>query len=302
MKKTCRKCGHTKHVREFSHDRTTNDGFGYDCKACLRQRLIELRERYRARSEDEIPCVKTKTCGKCGKVKPAAEFYHVLTCHDGLSSWCILCSREYGRSYHNRLSARRHKDLPRATTKRCPMCNSEKPVSEFSEALGKPDGYRTLCKECEKRHAAERAQTIADRDFEEIQPAGKKTCSLCHRRLPAEDFNYCRSNPDGLLSHCRECGKEYKREHYEQNRDDYQRRADEYRRAHGDRRRAYAAVDAAVKKGDLIRPNICSKCGKGGMIVAYHHDYNDPLEIEWLCLSCNRQRHADLRRGRIRSR
>ena len=192
------------------------------------------------------------------------------------------------------------KDVPRVAKKRCPACGSEKPVSEFSKAVGKPDGYRTLCRECDGRHAVEYAQRIADRDFAEIKPAGKKMCCLCHRDLPVDDFNYCRSHPDGLKSHCLECGKEYKQRHYEKNRADYENRADEYRRKYHDRRKAYAAVDAAVKRGELIRPETCSRCGKNGTIVAYHGDYDEPLEVVWLCLSCNRQIHADLRKGRNR--
>jgi hypothetical protein len=298
MKKICTKCGETKGLEEFSHDRASNDGFSYECKECMRERDTARRKRYRDRTPDKVPYVEFKTCGKCAKTKPAAEFYRAVVDRDGLSNWCILCSREYARSYHSRLAARRPKDVPRIKMKRCPMCGSEKPTSEFSIAIGKPDGYRTFCKECDKHRAAEYAERIADRDFEEIKPAGKKTCTLCHRRLPVENFNYCRSNADGLLSHCRECGKDYKRKHYEQNRDDYEKRADEYRRRHPDRRRAYAAVDAAIKTGELVRPDTCSKCGKGGGTVAYHRDYDEPLEVVWLCLSCSRQLHADLRKGR----
>jgi ribosomal protein S27AE len=46
----------------------------------------------------------------------------------------------------------------------------------------------------------------------------------------------------------------------------------------------------------LIRPDTCSKCGESGYIVAHHHDYDKPLDVIWLCLRCDRQLHADLKR------
>ncbi|UCG54643.1 MAG: hypothetical protein JSV32_00010, partial [Dehalococcoidia bacterium] len=62
--------------------------------------------------------------------------------------------------------------------------------------------------------------------------------------------------------------------------------------------RAFAVVFEATSKGKLARPNICSKCGKSGYIVAHHDDYSKPLNVVWLCLSCDRQLHADLKRKR----
>lgn len=60
--------------------------------------------------------------------------------------------------------------------------------------------------------------------------------------------------------------------------------------------RAHRAVRSAIKRGDLIRPKCCSRCGlspmkKNGIsgIEAHHHDYIRPLEVEWLCPTCHRR-------------
>ena len=56
---------------------------------------------------------------------------------------------------------------------------------------------------------------------------------------------------------------------------------------------AHAAVRAALKRGDLIRPNICSDCGATSPSLHGHHaDYSKPLEVEWLCASCHVTRHV----------
>ena len=62
-------------------------------------------------------------------------------------------------------------------------------------------------------------------------------------------------------------------------------------------RQAHAAVQVAIKNGTLIRPETCSRCkcnpspasdGRS-TIQAHHHDYNKPLDVEWLCAKCHRQ-------------
>jgi hypothetical protein len=60
---------------------------------------------------------------------------------------------------------------------------------------------------------------------------------------------------------------------------------------------AYRHVRNAIKSGLLMRPDICSKCGDKpalasdgrSRIHAHHHDYNRPLDVEWLCAKCHRK-------------
>lgn len=59
----------------------------------------------------------------------------------------------------------------------------------------------------------------------------------------------------------------------------------------------YRQVRTALKRGILVRPDTCSKCGcKPGRaadgrskIHAHHPDHGKPLEIEWLCAKCHRK-------------
>jgi hypothetical protein len=60
--------------------------------------------------------------------------------------------------------------------------------------------------------------------------------------------------------------------------------------------RAYSLVRSALKNGVLVRPDTCQKCGDKpqkasdgrSKIHAHHHDYDKPLDVEWLCSKCHR--------------
>ena len=61
---------------------------------------------------------------------------------------------------------------------------------------------------------------------------------------------------------------------------------------------AHRAVTRAIKNGTLVRPDVCSKCGKnrGAPIEGHHEDYSKPLSVEWLCSVCHGRTR---RRGHI---
>lgn len=68
---------------------------------------------------------------------------------------------------------------------------------------------------------------------------------------------------------------------------------------------ARRAVRAAVEKGILMRPEVCSLCGAfarrvdgAAAIQAHHHaGYERPIEVQWLCPKC----HVRVERDAARS-
>ena len=50
-------------------------------------------------------------------------------------------------------------------------------------------------------------------------------------------------------------------------------------------------VAKALRMGDLVRPAVCSTCGKTGLIEGHHEDYKKPLEVVWLCQRCHQEQH-----------
>lgn len=63
------------------------------------------------------------------------------------------------------------------------------------------------------------------------------------------------------------------------------------------KRRAYQEVRRALLEGRISRPPNCQQCGAKdapcsdgrSRIQAHHHDYNKPLEVEWICAKCHRK-------------
>lgn len=59
--------------------------------------------------------------------------------------------------------------------------------------------------------------------------------------------------------------------------------------------RAQRIMANAIHRGDLIRPDACSKCGSSFRVAGHHDDYSKPLEVIWLCQPCHNRHHAGLR-------
>lgn len=58
------------------------------------------------------------------------------------------------------------------------------------------------------------------------------------------------------------------------------------------RARARMRLTHALASGDIERADQCSRCGDEGDIQAHHPDYDRPLEVEWLCVSCHVEEHV----------
>lgn len=59
--------------------------------------------------------------------------------------------------------------------------------------------------------------------------------------------------------------------------------------------RAHKLVYAALRSGQLSKPDRCEACGNGGIrLHAHHADYRRPLEVQWLCCRCHRLEHKRL--------
>lgn len=51
-------------------------------------------------------------------------------------------------------------------------------------------------------------------------------------------------------------------------------------------------LNTEVRKGNILKPIICSVCKQTKKIEGHHPDYTKPLDVIWCCRSC----HADLDR------
>lgn len=114
---------------------------------------------------------------------------------------------------------------------------------------------------------------------------------------------------DGHLNKCKECCKSDVRSNYDANRDRYaayervraklpHRRAlnrkttGRMRSQHPNKYRAHNAVNNALRDGRLERKP-CERCGSL-RVHGHHDDYNEPLNVKWLCPRHHKERHAEL--------
>lgn len=50
-------------------------------------------------------------------------------------------------------------------------------------------------------------------------------------------------------------------------------------------------LNLAVRRGDVVKPDGCIRCGQINKLHAHHSDYSKPLEVEWLCTLCHGKEH-----------
>lgn len=128
-----------------------------------------------------------------------------------------------------------------------------------------------------------------------------------HGELPLSEFHREASSPTGHASLCKRCVHQYAHGRYRVDIDKSRaarrahslaedpRRLRERRQAmHWAVRHAHLEVMRAIKRGDLTRPEGCSRCGDTHRVEAHHDDYAEPLSVIWLCTACHRVRHQEL--------
>lgn len=65
-----------------------------------------------------------------------------------------------------------------------------------------------------------------------------------------------------------------------------------WRNTNPKKRRAHYRVQAAIRSGEIVRPELCQECGATCKPQAHHEDYSKPLDVEWLCAACHSARHG----------
>lgn len=142
-----------------------------------------------------------------------------------------------------------------------------------------------------------------------------KKCSRCGRELPTTEFNWANRATGKLQSMCRSCCSRYNKARYASDRERFKADVRRYKSENHEKvletrlktnakcptkLNAQKCVEAALKCGAIVRPDVCWGCGCGSdehRIEAHHHDYARPLDVIWLCTPCHRRMDAR-RRGR----
>ena len=112
-------------------------------------------------------------------------------------------------------------------------------------------------------------------------------CSTCKQWLPPEMFNRHRNYAYGRQYNCKACHREIAKKYY---RAHSEGKKQWYRRNSG-AAGAHALLNRAVNEWGLHRPEQCERCGSACKPHGHHHDYNRPLDVEWLCPTCHMATH-----------
>jgi len=148
-----------------------------------------------------------------------------------------------------------------------------------------------------------------------VEKAVKK-CFKCENMLSLDEFYQHPQMADGHLNKCKVCTKEDVSQNYTQRRKQYseydrrrghnserKRKKQEYkkryRERHPEKYQAEIIVGNAIRDGKLIKQPCCI-CGVTESVQAHHNDYSKPLDVEWLCFQCHREkRHGQIVTRRI---
>lgn len=137
-------------------------------------------------------------------------------------------------------------------------------------------------------------------------------CPTCQEWVPRNGY-YARSRSwNGLGTQCKRCHNEgsvrtrdkvsarkRNREHMararkkdpEKFRD--RERVASRKRPRDEKTEARYQLNLAVRQGEIIRPERCTRCGEKRRVNAHHPDYSRPLFVEWLCSLCHGGKHRD---------
>lgn len=119
-------------------------------------------------------------------------------------------------------------------------------------------------------------------------------CNKCHQEKPLSDFHKLKGNK--YRKTCKLCIREYdkspirkKRHNAWRNSPKGKLRIKQYNNENKEeirlRKRAQNAVHVAIRN-KILKRKPCEICGNL-KAQAHHEDYNEPLEVKWLCQSCH---------------
>ena len=169
--------------------------------------------------------------------------------------------------------------------KRCTECGDKKDRSEFYKDSSRRDGLRGDCKICSKKSQAAY--------YKQNSAKVVKRAKEWQKKNPERD----RQNKVNWLENNSEHRKNYERERrkLQPHRDAHTESVKIYRERYPLAHAAHWKLSEAVKAGKVDKPNKCSECGKTGMVLGHHEDYNKPLDVIWVCSKCHSRIHRDIK-------
>lgn len=109
-----------------------------------------------------MTAVLTKTCARCGEVKPIAEMARDAARASGLHPYCKRCDAAIVAAIGRRHSIRTEEEISQAQArlrpsghKHCYGCRQDLPLDSFNRNRWAADGLQSRCSACQKEAGAQ---------------------------------------------------------------------------------------------------------------------------------------------------
>lgn len=162
-----------------------------------------------------------RTCRDCGLVKPIDDFHTSPRRKYGRGSYCQLCYNERSKKSYRKRMLEKHGREVRTPYKapdgfrRCPDCQTVKPLEEFPLNKSKRSGYERYCLPCHnircrnnkvKNHGSTRQYHLKRRykigqvDFDILLALQGRQCAICGAANPEHvDHDHVTGDVRGIL-------------------------------------------------------------------------------------------------------
>lgn len=123
-------------------------------------------------------------------------------------------------------------------------------------------------------------------------------CTRCHgtEDLYINSKRITKNGIERIYKMCRKCNttriKEYMKD--PKNRETVYKSVYASIERHKEKQNARILLNYHIKKGNIVRPKICTVCLEKKNVEGHHEDYSKPLEVIWACRQC----HADLHKNK----
>lgn len=117
----------------------------------------------------------------------------------------------------------------------------------------------------------------------------KKKCKKCQTEYenPQEHFYRKKVMKDGLSPYCKTCDRKLADKHRKDTTKRVLYNKKWMHKRDPEKHKARYTLNNAIKLGKVMKPEVCQHCGTGGLIHGHHENYQEPLNVMWLCRPCH---------------
>jgi hypothetical protein len=118
-----------------------------------------------------------------------------------------------------------------------------------------------------------------------------RRCNKCGEVKPLGEMKPQKQCKGGYSRTCLACTRQYNAAYRVINADRLNASIRAHKKRHPKSVQAQHVIDNEVRRGRLLRPDVCEECQRKCKPHAHHDDYDKPLKVRWVCPSCHKRLH-----------